>query len=187
MGVQYLCNSCDGTKYSFYTKGCTQCITIYSITNESSCISLNNSKIHTSYNNSIVPKKSWRARRALAAIFGALAAAGLADVKQNQNRALIPNSETHAIWYVTKQHTAASIPKHVQTPRSDISLYLACNAAAAVATAFPCCCCPRSPCFGVSSGYKVQVQSIMKERHWAYLALFLAESADLCGSVCLRL
>ena len=85
--------------------------------------------------------KSWRARRALAAIFAGSAAAGLAAVKQKQNRTLIPNAETHTLWYVTKQHAAASMPKHVQTPRSDISSCLACNAAAVVVTAFPCCCC----------------------------------------------
>ena len=47
--------------------------------------------------------------------------------------------DTHISWYVTKQHTAVSIPEHVQTAKSDISSCLACNAAAAVEAAFPSC------------------------------------------------
>ena len=39
--------------------------------------------------------------------------------------------------------------------------------------------------FSISSGYEMQVQGIMEERHWAYLALFLAKPSDLCDSVLL--
>ena len=40
-----------------------------------------------------------------------------------------------------------------------------------------------SPFFSVSSDYDMRVQSIMEVWHWAYLALFLAKSTDLCVSV----
>ena len=45
--------------------------------------------------------KRLRARRALAAVFAASAAAALVAVKPKQSRIIIPNAETHTYYYGT--------------------------------------------------------------------------------------
>ena len=92
---------------------------------------------------------------------------------------------THTLWYVTKQHTAASTRYTLKRANIEKQYIFVpslqcdrrrCNRVYLLLL-------PSSPFFSVSSGYEMRVQSIMDVWHWAYLALFLAKSIDLCVSV----
>ena len=132
--------------------------------------------------------KSWQARRALAAIFAASAAAAISlylggceikakslarqhEYPTQRHRhygTLIKNKPLQVLYTRTRVNTEKRYLLQCGRRRCGrVSLLLL----------------PSSLCFSVSSGYEMQVQSIMEERYRAYLALFLAEPVELCGSV----